>query len=88
MAQGAVSQNRRDYSNSRRKRIRVSPWQGEVLRRVLQHLVTDHEARKEVGLTYDDCIRTLEVVERDLAKHGGKKSVPAQGKAHDHAPRS
>lgn len=86
MAQQESLSYDRAHSNSRRKRIRITKDQGEIVRKLLQLAVTNHEIRKMIGADYDITKRALISVGRDLGKPD-KKNVPAKGSRNSDARR-
>lgn len=68
MAQQAGLSYDRKHSNNRRKRIRITKPQGEIVRKLLQLALNDHEIRKMIGADYDLTERALIAVTRDIGK--------------------
>lgn len=85
MAQQASRSYDRNHSNSRRKQIRITRPQGEIIQKLLQLALNDHEIRKAVSANYDLTRKALAAVTRDLGKPDRPQALPAQGSDHLHA---
>lgn len=85
MAQQAGLSYDRNHSNNRRKQIRITRPQGEIIQKLLQLALEDHDIRKAVSANYDLTRKALAAVTRDLGKPDKPQAVPAQGENDLHA---